>query len=49
MASEVNFDLWPLLISLLEYFQNPSQTVHNDTISKPFGPLGAILAFDDYF
>ena len=49
MASEVNFGLWPLLMGLLEFFQNPSQTIHNDTISKPFGPLGAALALDHYF
>ena len=49
VASEVNFGLWPLLMGLLEYFQNPSQTIHNDTISKPFGPLGAALALDHYF
>ena len=49
MASKVNFGLWPLLMGLLEYFQNPSQTIHNDTISKPFGPLGAAPALDHYF
>ena len=36
-------------MGLLEYFQNPSQTIHNDTISKPFGPWGAALALDHYF
>ena len=49
MASEVNFGLWPLLMGLLEYFQNPSQTIHNDAIPMPFGPLGAAPALDHYF
>ena len=49
MASEVNSGLWPLLMDLLEYFQNPSQNIHNDAIPMPFGPLGAALAYDHYF
>ena len=49
MASEVNFGLWPLLMGLLEYFQNPSQNIHHDAIPMPFGPLGAALASDHYF
>ena len=36
-------------MSLLEYFQNPSQNIHNDAIPMPFGPLGAALALDHYF
>ena len=49
MVSEANFGLWPLLMGLLEYFQNPSQNIHNDAISMRFGPLGAALALDHYF
>ena len=49
MASEVNSGLWPLLMDLLEYFQNPSQNIQNDAIPMPFGPLGAVLALDHYF
>ena len=49
MASKVNFGLWPHFMGVLEYFQNPSQTIHNDTMSKPFGPRGAALALDHYF
>ena len=36
-------------MGLQEYFQNPSQTIHNDAIPMPFGPLGAALAYDHYF
>ena len=49
MASKINLGLWPLLMGLLEYFQNPSQTIHNDTISKSFELLGAALVSDNYF
>ena len=34
---------------LLEYFQNPSQSIHNDAIPMSFWPLGAALALDHYF
>ena len=40
--------LWPLA-SLDGSAWIFSKSIHNDTISKPFGPLGAVLAFDDYF
>ena len=49
MASEVNFGLWPLLMGLLEYFQNPSQNIHHDAISISIGLLGPALALLHYF
>ena len=49
VASEVNFGLWPLLLGLIEYFQNSSQTIHNYAIPVHFGLLEAPLAFYHYF
>ena len=49
MASEVNFGLWPLLLGLIEYFQNSSQTIRNYAIPIQFWPMVEALALDHYF
>ena len=49
MASEVNFGLWPLLLGLIEYFQNSSQTIRNYAIPIQFWPTVEALALDHYF
>ena len=49
MASEVNFGLWPLLLGLIEYFQNSSQTIRNYAIPIQFWPMVEAPALDHYF
>ena len=49
MASEVNFGLWPLLLGLMEYFLNSSQTIHNYAIPIQFWLTVEAPALDHYF
>ena len=49
VASEANFGLWPLLMSLLEYFRICTQSFRKYAISNQFWPLGGAPASYHYF
>ena len=49
VASEANFGLWPLLMSLLEYFRICTQSFRKYAISNQFWPLGVAPALYHYF
>ena len=49
VGSKANFGLWPLLMSLLEYFRICTQSFRKYAISNQFWPLGAALYSNHYF